>query len=370
MKVGIYTIHADVNYGALLQSFATQKFLLKNGIDCEIVNLFTLAEEAEIHYRIKCNSIKNVVKRFLAELSPQTKKKIRRIESFHQSMKLSKRYYCFDEIYKTPPNYDIHLVGSDQVWNMERGLKDRNYFFLDFLSKNQVRMSYASSLGNPNISPILYPSVKKLLEPFCAISTREEDGAKVLSSITGRNVVQVIDPTLLLSADEWMNETRHEPIVKGEYILYYGFDKSQQCKEMIDVLKSKLNIPVVAVAVTQTIPYRVDRFIRDAGPREFLNLFRYASYVITSSYHGMAFAINFRRNFFVMSHGSRMARMESLSKLFGIENRIVKSKDELLTILNIRQSVNYQGCEELIKQQINFSQQWLLKAINAKMHMS
>ncbi len=366
MTVGIYTIHADVNYGAMLQAFATQKFLLNHGIDAEIVNLLTKDEEYAMHYKIKCNSIKNVVKRFMAELSPKTKKKIRRIESFHQSMKLSKRYYSLDEIYNIPPNYDIHLVGSDQVWNMERGLKTRNYFFLDFLSENKVRMSYASSLGNPDISLDLYPSVKKLLEPFGAISTREEEGAKVLSTITGRDVAQVVDPTLLLSADEWMNETIQEPIIKGKYILYYGFDKSQQCKEMIDALKGQLNIPVIAVAVTQTIPYRVDKFIRDAGPREFLNLFKYATYVISSSFHGLAFAIIFRRNFFVISHGSRMSRMESLLESFNIVNRIVSSKAELIYFFQKSPVINYKALEYLINYKINYSKRWLLDELISK----
>ncbi len=363
MKVGIYTIHADVNYGAMLQAYATQKFLCNNGIDAEIVNVFDLDAEARLRYKIRCDSIKNIFKRIMSFL-PKTRKKIIRLHEFHDTMRLSKRYYSLDEVYNHPPVYDIHLVGSDQLWNLQNGFNKRNFFFLDFLDKNQKKVSYAPSMGNTNIYAGLYPKLKELLNTFTAISTREKDAADLLSSITGRKVAHVVDPTLLLSAADWMRESSTDPIVKGNYILYYGFDKSQLNKAMINELKSQLGMPVIAISVNLTVPYSIDKLIRDAGPREFLNLFRFASYVITSSFHGMAFAIIFRRNFFVMTHGNSMARMESLLDSFGIENRIVSSRDELSNIYRVCPYVNYQSCDVLIKKQISLSQQWLLNTIN------
>ena len=363
MTVGIYTIHAETNYGAMLQAFATQAFLRRNGIVAEIVNLFTKEDQDRMQYKLPLNSAKNVAKNFIAIIHPQIRKKIERLQEFHSSMSLSKRYYFFDEIYRTPPTYDIHLVGSDQVWNLQKGFNKRNFFFLDFLHDNQCKMSYGSSLGNPNISWDLYPKLKELLFSFKAISTREAAGVTVLKAVTGKDVAHVVDPTFLLSSDEWMQQTIPDPLIKGDYILYYGFDKSERCKQMIKTLKEELKIPVVAVSANITIPYHVDKFCRDAGPREFLNLFRYASYVITSSFHGMAFAINFRRNFFVMSHGDRMSRMESLLSSFNIHNRIVGNKEDLLKSYRLQPIIDYSESESFIETQIKKSSDWLLSQL-------
>ncbi len=204
MKVGIYTIHNAHNYGAMLQAYATQAFLRQNNIDAEIVNVFTKDALKRLQYKLPWNSIKNIAKNILAICHPLVRKKIQRLFEFHHSMALSKKYESIDDLYKNPPCYDIHLVGSDQVWNLQKGFKERNIYFLDFLKNNEIKMSYASSMGNPNIAETLYPRLKELLSTFKAISTREKDAAILLSKVTGGDVDYVLDPTFLLSSDEWM----------------------------------------------------------------------------------------------------------------------------------------------------------------------
>lgn len=363
MRIGIYTIHAVNNYGAMLQAYATQKFLQKNEFDAEIVNVFPHRSLQNIKYRFGWSSPKMVVKSVLAFISPKIRKKSNRFMDFHQSMNLSKRYFSSEEVFQNPPSYDIHLVGSDQVWNIERGFPQKSVYFLEFLKESQKRIAYAPSMGTSSISESLIPRLEKVLAPFSFIGVRERKTAELLAEITGKEVVNVVDPTFLLSAEEWMEETGKDPIVKGEYILYYGFSKREESREIIATLKELLRMPVVAITGNITLPYRVDTFCQDAGPREFINIFRNASYVITSSFHGTAFSLIFRRNFFVIRDNPRVERMESLLESFGIGGRIVSSKEELMSKYKDCPEIDYAEHENKMEKYISFSKEWLLTAI-------
>ncbi len=364
MKVGIYTIHACNNYGAMLQAYATQKALEKLDVEAEIVNYYPREQERINRYVTKPKSLKDAIKVGFAIMNPAIHIKTRRFEEFHNMMHLSKRYYSLDEIYQCPPDYDLHLVGSDQVWNLERGFSVRNYFFLDFLDDGQRKVAFASSFGNPNISEATYPQLKNYLCKFEKICIREESGVKLLKDATGLDATHVLDPTFLLSKDEWMNVAEEEPIVKGNYILYYGFDRNDTCRKMIQLVREKLAMPVVAISVSTFVPYKFDKFIQSAGPREFINLLANASFVITSSFHGLAFATNFRKDFIVMRTGTRMSRMESLLHEFGFGNRQVDSLDETDKLLNNDVKIDYSQNEQAIDAAIKRTKECLYSLVH------
>lgn len=365
MKIGIYTIHACNNYGAMLQAFATQKALDKIGVNSELVNLYPTSIEKSNKYLNCNNSIKNIVKNLYAISNSNVRLKSQRFEMFHNAMKLSKRYYSIDELYANPPQYDIHLVGSDQVWNLERGFPKRGYFFLDFLTDNQSRVAFASSFGNPNIPEQYYSQLKEHLSKFSRISVREASGVDLIGKATGLQATHVLDPTFMLSKQEWQTITQDEPHIKGRYILYYGFDKNDVCRQIIQQVRSAMNLPIVAISVSTTIPYHVDKFCQSAGPKEFVNLFMHASFVITSSFHGLAFAINFRKNFIVMRTGTRMSRMESLMHEFGLEDRLVESVSQTKKLLQNSIIINYEPINPKITTAVIRSKEWLKTTITA-----
>lgn len=358
-KIGIYTFHAEINFGAQLQAYSTQRFLNDCGYDAEIVNLYTLHNEALMHYRSQWNSVKGVVLNLMAICLPSIRRKIGNINKFHSEMKLSKRYFSKEEVSSNPPIYDVHLVGSDQVWNIEYGIDKNAYFFLPFLPKDAVRVSYASSFGNTDVDKSLYPKLKELLTPFTAISTREKGGVELIDKAAGLKAAHVLDPVFLLSKEDWNGILPKDRIIKDKYIFYYGFDKDENCRSMIKTLSSHLALPIVSASVSLTSPYKFNRFVIDAGPKEFLRLIRDAEYVITSSFHGMALSINFRRNFVVMKYGTRMSRIESVLDAFGMKERIVSNPAQLRTLLESTSEIVYNEYEKVIKENVEFSQQWL-----------
>lgn len=362
-SIGIYTYHAETNFGAQLQAYATQKFLADKGYSVELVNLYSRQREKSMHYRFPWNSIKGTILNIMAFFMPAVRRKIRNINSFHSEMRLSKRFFSEKEYMEKPIMYDIHLVGSDQVWNIEHGISDNPFFFLSFLPNEAIRISYASSFGNTNVRKDLYPRLKELLLPFKAISTRERGGVDLIYEASGLKATHVLDPTFLLTMQQWNEIILPDRIIKTKYILYYGFDRDEKCKKMIDTISLHLRLPVVGVSVSLTSPYKFDHFVMDAGPREFLRLIRDAEYVVTSSFHGLALAINFRRNFVVIKHGTRMSRMESILEQFGLTNRIVSSVDELKKLLMKDAVINYEKCENMIEKSVVYSRQWLLNNI-------
>ena len=363
MKIGIYTIHATTNFGALLQAYATARFLNENGQQAEIVNLVTSVNEANLHYQYPWTGLKNILYNIYAIINPNIRRKIESYQSFRKLLPLSKRYYTTDEIKNNPPQYDIHLVGSDQVWNTENGLQARPFFFLSFLPPKARRISYASSFGNIEAAKKYKKEIIPYLSHFDYRSVREQDAARFLTNECNLPTTCVLDPTFLLSAQQWSEIAGLSPLVKDKYILYYGFDRNQLCRDALKFLHTTLHLPLVGISVSLHSPYTFDKFYQAAGPAEFLNLIKNAAYVITSSFHGMALSINFRKDFIVLKHGTRMSRIESLLHEFSLENRLADSMKKIQDIVTNNLRIDYEVANPQIAAATNKSKEWLISII-------
>lgn len=366
MNIGIYTIHACNNFGAVLQAYATARYLKELGYKAELVNVVTPDEEKRMHYLRSWNSLKGVLFNIYSILNPKVRRKVENFKRFRDRMPLSKRYRSYNEIINNTPIYDLHLVGSDQVWNVENGIGNA-YFFLPSLSSDQRCISYASSFGNVNAIANLSGQIKKYLSNFKSISVREQDANDFIINNLHLSSTCVLDPTFLLDASEWSEIAGDKPLIEGGYILYYGFDNNHNCAGSISLLSDKLDLPVVGVSGSLHSPFKFDKFYKEAGPEEFLNLIRNASFIITSSFHGMALSINFRKDFAVLKHGTRMSRMESMLAKFSLSNRIVSNPDELNELIKSSKSVDYESIEPIIVNAVSDSQNWLHSATKSNM---
>lgn len=363
MKIGLYTIHAADNFGAQLQSFATQFFLEKEGYDVEVVNLLSVEEEKRINYRYSYKTIKGFLLNIYALLSPTVHLKKKRQRQFHERLHLSRRFFSTEDLKKNLPMYDIHLVGSDQVWNVEHGNAMNNPFFLDYLPKDARKIAFASSFGANVINKNDITFVSKALADFDSISCREKEGVDLIEKLVHKRAQHVLDPTFLLTKDEWLKHCLKSSIVRQEYILYYGFSSDDRCREIIETAKKYFKKPVVALSVSLLSPYKVDKFYQEAGPAEFLNLIYNAFFVITGSFHGMALALNFEKDFVVIKHGTRMSRMESLLDRLNIKGRIVEDKSQFKLFIENGWQMDYKTVRSNIQKEAVSSKQWLLKAL-------
>ena len=331
MKISILTYHAVFNYGAMLQAFATQKVLERLGHDVEFIDFYPKDTEKENHCRQLSLSYKTILVYFYSRINPKIQMKFKRFNAFRSQMNLTKRYYSVKEIYQNPPISEAYIVGSDQVWNCERGID--SFYFLDFLKRNNNKISFASSFGTSQIPRKYYFELKELLSDFKAISIREDDGVRIIKEATGRIPVQVLDPTLLLKKNEWQNYIKGKN-VQGDYILIYELNKSIESLSLLEAVRKRYKITVVGVPVGVKVPseFNVDKEIIDAGPIEFINLFYHAKVICTSSFHGLAFAINFEKTFYIVPHPNRNSRLNSLLKALKLLNRQTYSAANILNI--------------------------------------
>lgn len=362
MKIGIYTIHTPNNYGAMLQAYATQKALDKIGITSELVNLYPIKSEKNNKYLCSNNSIKNIIKNIYAVCNPKVHLKSKRFADFHNSMRLSKRYYTIDEIYANPPQYDIHLTGSDQVWNLEKGLNRKSPYYLDFLPYEANRMSYAASTGSAIAQDIDAKTLFQLLSRFRHISVREYEGAELIKKYTGIDADIVMDPTFLLTQKEWSKLSGEKPIINGDYILAYGFSQKEETNQLIAHIKRRLGLPVIGISVSLHHPFNYDLFMQEVGPIEFLNLIRYAKFVITASFHGAAFAIHFKKDFWVSKHPTRNSRITTMLTQTGLTDRMIDlSQKDSYNTKNL--PIDYQIVTNQIEEISTQSFNWLKKSI-------
>lgn len=320
-KIGLYTIHADNNYGAMLQAFATCVVLKNMDVDVEVVNLYTKKSELNNSYLSSQFSVKSILKNIYSLISPSVHRKKRNFKKFHDKIPLSKRrYFHLEEVISDPVHYDLHLVGSDQTWNIERGFSEENLFWLDFLPDSEKKASYAASFGAENVKSEFIPLIHEKLKNFSFVTTREESGVKILEAAKIKSCA-VMDPTFLIGWNPYVSKS---PLIKGDYVLAYGFGKKEPANDLIKQTKKIFDgCKIIGVSVSITHPFAYDLFYQEAGPLEFLNLVKYAKCIITASFHGAAFAIHFRKPFVVLKQDSRNCRIESMLSRCGLLSQMV-----------------------------------------------
>lgn len=338
MKIALITIHNANNYGAVLQAYATKKILSNFG-EVHTINYDNkhLSHHLDLlRFSPSIHGIKMVIHDLLR--LPSRIQAVSKFKNFiTTNMNLTQKL-SFEELMKGKAgHFDVYICGSDQIWNPEIVSPNKKIdpiFFLSFASKNAKKISYASSIGHHHFSDSEKLEVKNLLYDFTTISTRENDGQKKLSEILpDREIQHVLDPTLLLSKDEWL-EALDIKLVKPKeaYILVYSVPRTELIRKAVDFYAKKLNLKVVAIDQMLFPLTKVDEHIKDAGPKEFIELYANASFVITDSFHGTCFAANFGKPFVSVSAGKRANRIISLLSLLDVNKRLVNNENEFENI--------------------------------------
>lgn len=326
-RVGIITMHRVQNYGSVLQAYATQWIIEKMGYECEIID-YQYPNEWQYQRGVKRPIY--TWKNYLAEkfqLRPFWRWKHKLDYFIGHYLHLSEFYDSPDALLKCPPKYDIYVTGSDQVWNPLHTKGDLS-FLLDFV-KAKEKIAYASSFATDVLNEDCKKQFKLLLQEYKSISVREKGGQRIIRELTGKEVPVVLDPTLLLDSVRWseLAEAKHNKY-KGKsyilvYMLSYALDPSPVIYDLIEKLQNETHLPIISIGKLDN--HRVGHYkkIDDAGVFTFLQLFLNASYVVTSSFHGTAFAVNFGKPLYSIVPDSGDDRQSTLLKNLGIPQCIV-----------------------------------------------
>lgn len=334
MKVAVITRHAVANYGSLLQAMATQRVVNRLGHDCEIIDYI---RDDESYKKREITLLKrkpewynNPVKKLLYLVLRQPEsvlagRKFAKSQSEH--LICTKRYTAPEQLELDKPQADVYMTGSDQVWGpVEDGTYDSSYC-LSFTDDTDKRISYAASFGHTEMTGELVDYYKKWLNRYDHISVREDSAVEMLKGID-INAHQVLDPTLLLDGYDWSKYAADKP--KGKYILVYQLHNDKKLGEYAEMVAKSKNLPLIRISATLHQINRPGRLVYAPNIGEFLSYIKNAECMITDSFHGTAFAINFNTPFIeVLPNNNTGSRNMSILKLTGLSERILRNYDDV-----------------------------------------
>lgn len=324
MKVKTITCHNVYNTGASLQAYALVTYLRSLGHDVEIIDY---VPDYLTHYRLAgvANPVydKPIIKELynLAKLPGRliarcSKRKTAFDRFTAQYLPLTERHYgTFEALKSEPPEADIYIAGSDQIWNsFFKNGRDPS-FYLQFAPKGCVRASYAASFAIPEIADEYREQTRKWLMEFDHLSVRENSGLRILESLGIEGGCTVADPVFLLSKEEWETLCPNA-VVSDRYVLVYDFDGNPAIRRMAEMLAASRGLKIFTL---QKLGYG-DQYIADAGPIEFVQMIKGASYVLSNSFHATAFSLIFHRPFMVFDREEGInTRMHDLLDMAGVE---------------------------------------------------
>lgn len=316
-KIGIVTIHRAHNYGAVLQAYALRRVIEEMGFTCEILDYDT-----ERHKQIY--SIKHRNKVISMFYPYDNVEKYKKFESFISDITGEEKYSSIKELQTSVNLYDVIVAGSDQIWNVNFSFLDMDVFFLR-LKGIRKKIAYAASIGTANRRQL--STKKDLLKQFDSIFMREERGKQIIDNILGENITKcVLDPTLLLSKEQWLTLSSKK-YKKGEYLFAYIMDASR-----INIAKK-----IAKVLGLNMIIINYDKFVWgkncinavNAGPKDFIDIINNASIVVTDSYHGVLFSINFNIPFYFAcdKNNENNMRINDVLTLFDLQDRKIFEED-------------------------------------------
>lgn len=365
-KVGVFTLyHGNTNYGATLQAYALQKKINEQGFDACVVDFIPKEQTFSGRlFRLFCDPSRlfRTIRRRLKFVRTNRITIESECDRLREG-KISKwEYFCHKYIAATEPipekelknseltdRFDILLVGSDQVWNPNICSE---LHFLPFEKKGRKKLAYAASISVPSLTESEKALFIKWLPDFDYITVRENEGKQLLESFLDVKVETVLDPTLLLTSDDWSKlseplalrnqvayrtDDTHYSDESSGYILFtaLGTDPSHRRFAMRIAERTGMRIKILSTTLKEMMANRDmagDELV-DVSPNQYLFLVKNASLVITDSFHCMAFAINFHRNFFVLKRNSDQdtanmnSRIYTLLGMLNLEDRLVDAGD-------------------------------------------
>lgn len=353
MRIGIVTFCNAYNLGGALQAYSLWKCLEELGNDSELIDYHCPAIDAMHRLRpvfrtgIRMKSrIYNLV--YNAVFFPRRI----RYQRFQKYAKRSKPYNR-EIIGQTNGKYDVFVTGSDQVFNLKLTGGDTTYF-LDFVETG-IKMAYAASLGT-------FLSEKKgqyqqLLGTFACLSVREKSAAVLLEEEMGIRADVMPDPVFLHTGKEWVKllgiRVRNQT---EKYVLVYALFEKKELYQLANAVAQKNGFKVIVVTKALRPLGRADRYLRNTGPKEFVELVANADYIVTNSFHGTAFSLIFEKQFTAVLPPVAPERIVDLLTDLDICDRTVLESDRIL-----HDTINYANILPKMKRLKEHAVQWLTR---------
>ena len=339
-KIGLVSYQFWYNYGTCLQAYALWKKIQMMGFDSEYINFgwhYPISESkvtllSKIKYKVK--HILNLDK-FETKIFNINAANNRLFDEFRNDYIKESSPIDIHNLESIESSYSKFIVGSDQTWNPDC-VEEQFFkiFLLSFVHDPAKKNAYAPSIGRNNVSTHCLDLFKQYLDGVTYISCREKSGCKILSKALNRDIQQVLDPTLLLESKDW-DVVAKNPITDKGYILCYILGNKSCICEYAKKLAQRENKRLYIISNNLDVYKSFEDYIlQGVGPKEFVGLIRDCSCLVTDSFHGTIFSINFQKDFYTFHkrpgtlNESDNSRILDTLRQFDLENRFREDSDE------------------------------------------
>jgi len=325
-KIGILTFHNANNYGAVLQAYALKSVLINMGHTVHILNYYCPKLQKEYKgIPVLKKGLKELIKYpFKLLCFPILRARIAtQFKAFREQYLLDTPPLTSNTIAKHTVSYDAFFCGSDQVFNPRITNFDSNYF-LSFSSDKSKNYSYAASFGLSleNLSNRETQFLSTHLARFNRISVREKQGTKIVKALSAQEPSVHIDPTLLLTKKQW--QTMAVAPKQSKYVLLYLMYTDPALVRFAAQFAREKGCSLLYISHSMRFGKKLPATYVKPTVQEWLGLFEHASYVVTTSFHGLAFSINLNKPFVVQraEGGNLNSRLDNLLTITGLQNRL------------------------------------------------
>ena len=341
MKIGILTYHRAENYGALLQAYALMTYLKSLGHDVSFVDYWPTYHSEYFKIFSWSNFVSRPIKsklliliRFLLMGSKLYRRKKVMQKFMHGHLKISKKPVYTNRNGKTE-RFDVVVYGSDQIWRKQNlgGVGfDEWYYGSDHVCADK-KVVYAGSMGKLEASPEDMTFVKAQMQNFCSIAVREKDLHDYLQKLDVSSEI-VIDPVFLLTKEQW-HQLAVAPKSTSNYILFYNLLNTPESSSFAKALSKETGLPIIKKKKKTAFMQKGSKLIDNASIEEFLGLIEHADYVVSNSFHGVAFSLVFEKQFYAVGMEGKANRVVSLLESVGIADRYIHSHQNKISALEI-----------------------------------
>lgn len=326
MDIKVITRHAPSNYGSLLQSIATITILERLGHTCEIIDYIRDDEHGLKAVITSLNGKQgwngNLLKKlaYIAFRYPEEKTaEIKFSRMRKKYLKLTQRCRAHEDLKQL--DADVFMTGSDQVWGPTLNGQYDEAYFLSFVS-GKPKTAYAASFGRTDFTPKILAEYSKLLSTYSGIAVRENNAVDLLKLLGITCMGQVLDPTLLLTGEEWSKRIKRN--MEGKYVLVYQLHNNPVLTDYALRFARHTGLPLYRISPTFHQIRRGGKFIYLPDLDEFLSYIKNCTYFLTDSFHGTAFALNFNKQFIeILPNNKTGSRNQSILQLTGLTDRIL-----------------------------------------------
>lgn len=379
-KVGILTFyHNNHNFGGLLQAFALPKVLIdKFNMDAEQIRYSLFMEKKRNSTNVATYSklYRFIYKTGISFFSKIKEKKLnirkRAFEQFMSEIPHGKEIFDYQSIGECFKKYQVLICGGDQIWNAGNGRQNLNVFTLKYAPENIRKIAYAPSMAVLEMDDDSKKCMQQGIAELKAVSVREKRSLDILRTMTDKKIEVVVDPVLLLEADEW-KQVSIQPKTKNKYILCYLLGDSVTQRKAVRIFSAKAKCKIVTFPhILLNVVRKCDLFFGDihdytSGPREFLGLIKNAELVITDSFHACVFSMIFQTPFAVFERnkpsekGNMNSRIYDFLEEYHLEQQLVTEED--LEAMKDIPKVDFSYAQEHWKKRREESLEYLEKAL-------